>query len=212
MALVLLSTGSLVSGAAYVWWKLNKGGWPVVVLKTLASLCLLAIAIVLAPAQGRAYQTAIIVGLACSAAGDLLLALPRKAFVFGMLAFSLAHLSYIYAFSRIAQLGLNATAVPIVVYAAATVAYLWPHLGRLRPAVAMYAALISLTVYSAWNGWLVERSSAALAAAAGASLFVVSDTFTSVRRFVGDRKAWQILGTATYLPAQWLIAISCSMR
>jgi hypothetical protein len=75
----------------------------------------------------------------------------------------------------------------------------------------MYAVLISLTVYSAWNGWLGERSSAALAAATGASLFVVSDTFTSVRRFVGDRKAWQILGTATYLPAQWLIAISCSM-
>lgn len=212
MPVFLLSTGSLLTGAAYLWWKLKKGGWPVIVFKATATLCLVALAFVLAPTQGRLYQTAIIVGLACSTTGDVLLALSRRVFVAGMLAFSLAHVAYIYAFTRITHLGLNALLLPVLVYAAATVAYLWPHLGRLRPAVAVYALLISLTVYSAWNGWLAARSSASLAAAAGASLFVVSDTFTSVRRFVGDRDAWQILGTATYLPAQWLIALSCGLR
>lgn len=212
MAVLLLSACSLLSGAAYLWWKLKRQGWPVIAFKAGATLCLVAIPFVLMPAQGRLYQTAVIAGLVCSTFGDILLALPRRAFVAGMLAFSLAHVSYIYAFTRIAPLGLNALAVPVLIYTSATVAYLWPHLGRLRPAVAVYAVLISLTVYTAWNGWVVARSSPALAAATGASLFVVSDTFTSVRRFVGDRVAWQILGTATYLPAQWLIALSCGLR
>ncbi len=183
--------------------------WQVYVFKPLATLLILALALLLPP-DNAAYQWAIAAGLLFSTAGDVFLMLPRDRFVAGLASFLIAHLFYAWAFG----MGVPFAATPefwLAYFAAGgvVVALIWPGLkSALRGPVAVYVVVIAVMASQAAERWQALGSGAALAAAVGAGLFVVSDGVLAIDRFRRPFRAARALTLATYWAAQLLIALS----
>ena len=160
------------------------------------------------------YRRWIMLGLAFSLVGDVLLAWPTDLFVFGLGAFLLAHLAYLCAylgtckqlapiplaistavggsmFGLLASSGLGPLLIPVACYSLAIGAMLWRALARL--------------------GTGLDRQSAVLAAA-GATLFVLSDSLIGINRFVSPFPEAGYAIIASYWLGQWAIAASAMTR
>jgi uncharacterized membrane protein YhhN len=154
------------------------------------------------------YAGAIAAGLAASLAGDAFLMLPSDLFLAGLLAFLIAHLCYLIAFT--ADVGLAERRLPFVVYAAlgaTLLAVLWRSASP-RVAVVVYSSALCAMAAQALARWQVLRTPAAALAAAGAAVFVVSDSLLAMGRFRGPVPHGGVWVLATYYLAQTLIAIS----
>lgn len=181
----------------------------VAVAKPLASAGFITVAL-LSDATGSPYGCAVLLGLALSFAGDVLL-IPRgrAAFMGGLVSFLLAHVAYLVAF---AGLGLDLgdaifVVPPLAVAGAGASFWLWPHLPRpMRVAVPAYIVAVSAMVGAA----LLVRAPEArtLAVRAGAVLFYVSDLFVARDRFVAPGFANRAWGLPLYYVGQLLIAWS----
>jgi uncharacterized membrane protein YhhN len=185
--------------------------WEVYVFKPLATLLILALALTLSPARPE-YRWMIAAGLLFSTAGDVFLMLPGDRFVAGLASFLLAHLCYIGAFSVGVSFG-TAPLLWLPYFAAGGVvlALVWPGLKpALRGPVVVYVAVIAAMAGQATGRWYVSGSPVALAAAAGAGLFVVSDAVLAIDRFRRHFQAARGVTLTTYWMAQLLIAISVS--
>jgi uncharacterized membrane protein YhhN len=157
------------------------------------------------------YRSVIVLGLALSLAGDVLL-LPARGFLAGLAAFLLAHVAYLYAFS----LGSPVQArqlwwlLPFLAAGAGVLAALWRRLGAYRgPAVLYLATIAAMAWRAAMRGWAptVPRSSFVLGLV-GACLFMASDAVVALRRFGRPFPGAHSLELATYWAAQTLIALS----
>jgi uncharacterized membrane protein YhhN len=181
------------------------------VFKTLTTLLFVLTAWAAGPVGS--YGGYLFAGLLLSALGDLLL-IPRAkpSFAAGLCAFLLAHLLYVLAFTTLAPLeGAN---WPLLVgLAALTSAFLylfWERFGGLRLAVAVYAAVMTLMLASAWSVLLNAEVAATAGAliAAGATLFYLSDLFVALERFAARRFINKLLGLPLYYAAQFMLAFS----
>ncbi|HTT69441.1 MAG TPA: lysoplasmalogenase [Gemmatimonadales bacterium] len=158
------------------------------------------------------YRGLVVLGLALSLAGDVLL-LPRPdRFAAGLAAFLLAHLAYLAAFTLgnpIAP-GQLRLLVPFLVAGAAVTRYVWSDLGALRvPVLAYVTVLCAMAWRAAARGRAPDVTHASyLCALAGASLFVASDAILAVRRFRHPSREAHALELAAYWAAQTLIALS----
>ena len=160
----------------------------------------------------HAYQTWIVLGLLASLVGDVCLMLEgERWFVRGLVAFLTAHLCYIAAFA-IARNGNAAPwyyALPFVLYGAAILRVLWPHLGEMRQPVLAYVAVILIMAWQAANRWFAARGADGTSwALAGAYLFVLSDSVLALARFRGNWRSARFWVLSTYFAAQWLLAFS----
>jgi uncharacterized membrane protein YhhN len=178
-------------------------------------MLLLAIAFALA-ARGRLdrSRTLVIAGLIFSAAGDtVLLRTGTTPLAVGMLCFACTHVCYLIAFVAVAPgRGLvrrrPAVAIAYVLAWLGAIVVLWPHLGRLAFAVLAYSALETVMALAALD--LIERiprRNAALVAA-GAVVFLFSDTTLAFVQF--DRELAPpfaaLVVMLSYLVAQTMIA------
>ncbi len=197
-----------VSAALTIAGQLLSAGWLVWVFKPLATAALVVAAWSGGPG---AYPRSITLGLALSLAGDVLL-IPEGLFVFGLVAFLLAHLAYLFAFTRAARLA--ARWLPFVVVAAiavAIVAKLWGGLPpALRVAVLAYVAVLGAMCAQAITVALVTGTPRARLAALGGVLFLVSDALLAINRFHTPLALAPLLVLGTYYPAQLLIALSAA--
>jgi uncharacterized membrane protein YhhN len=183
--------------------------WQVYVFKPLATLLALALALSI-PGSPPAYRWAVIGGLLFSTAGDIYLMLPRDRFVAGLASFLLAHLFYIFAFSIDVPFGTEPLLwLPFFAAGGAVLAVVW---GGLKPAlrgpVIAYVLVIAVMAGQATGRWHSLGGEAALAAALGAALFVVSDSLLAINRFRLQFRAERALALGTYWMAQALIALS----
>jgi uncharacterized membrane protein YhhN len=155
-------------------------------------------------------------GLALSLAGDVALMWPQG-FIPGLVAFLLAHLAYIVAFSR--GVGFARHKLPFVAYgavAAAVLSLLWPHIGpSLKPPVLAYVVCLACMAAQALAWWLHECPKAAspiaacaARAAMGGALFMVSDASLAINKFMQPLPAAPLIVLSTYWVAQVLIASS----
>lgn len=185
--------------------------WQIYAFKPLATLLILALALLLPPAHA-AYQWAIAAGLLFSTAGDVFLMLPRDRFVAGLASFLIAHLCYAWAFGMGVPLAANPLLwLPYFAVGGGVVALIWPGLKpALRGPVVAYVIVIAVMASQAAERWHAMGSGVALAAAIGAGLFVVSDGVLAVDRFRWPFRAARAVTLATYWAAQLLIAISVS--
>lgn len=179
------------------------------IFKPLTTLLILA-AVLALPAGGKGAPRALVAAaLVFSLAGDVLLMLPRRVFVAGLLAFLIAQLTYLAAF------GSQLTWTPLLLLYALAIAalgagvsrFLWPHLGRLKLPTTVYITAIALMALSALcrlHGAEVSRASAAWGVAGGL-LFLTADTLLATRRFAGRRVPY-IVELGTYFAAQWCLA------
>jgi uncharacterized membrane protein YhhN len=165
---------------------------------------LIAVALVLDPVHGdtRAW---FVVALVFSLAGDVFLMIPRHLFVFGLSAFLVGHLAYIVGLNLHTD-GNWLWAIPVVV----VVAFLGVHLVRgIRrgdtPALA--GPVVAYVLVIAAMGCSAVASGNAVAAA-GALLFMLSDSLIGETRFV---RPWVGAGVAimvTYHVGQALLVVS----
>jgi uncharacterized membrane protein YhhN len=165
-------------------------------------------------------RAALVLGLIASATGDTaLLRTGDGAFVLGTLWFAMAHLCYIVAFTNAGRgRGLVRRrpwlAIPYAGVWLTGTALLWPHLGALRVAVVPYSALLTAMAVCALDltGRIVRRD--ALLVAAGAAIFVLSDSTLAFERFdpaLAPPHA-PLLVMLTYLLAQALIVSGLAGR
>jgi uncharacterized membrane protein YhhN len=206
----------LLAASAAIAIAASSGALPaalVFVFKPLTTLLILAFAWPRgadAPKQRRFIR----VGLVLSLVGDVFLMWPKEGFLPGLVAFLLAHLAYIAAFT----VPLRLAARPLVfvgygVVALLILAQLWPGIpGALRAPVVAYVVCLATMAAQALAWW---RSSAARAAAdaplarraaLGGVLFMVSDSLLAINKFAAPLPLSSLWILASYWLAQGCIA------
>ena len=156
------------------------------------------------------YRRWISIGLMFSVLGDILLAWPEDLFVFGLSAFLVAHLAYLKAYLvDCRRLALLPLAVALIAGVSLLGVMASSGLGELLIPVCVYALAISAMLWRALArlGTQVPKKSAMLAAA-GALIFVVSDSLIGIDRFVIKFSAAPYLIILFYWLGQWGIAAS----
>jgi uncharacterized membrane protein YhhN len=176
----------------------------------LTTLLILLLAATAPQSSGPRYQWGVVAGLLFSLAGDVCLMLPKDLFLAGLLAFLVAHVCYLVAFT--ADCRFAARLVPFAVCGGiglVVLVVLWARLpAALRLPVVLYAGALLAMAAQAASRAVELRAVPATAAAIGAGLFVVSDTLLVINRFGCDLPASRLLVLGTYFTAQWLIARS----
>lgn len=206
--LAVLATGAIIGA-------LGDGGWIWLhwLCKPLATLWLIAwVARMAVPAGRRRYRRWVLGGLCLSLLGDVLLMLPQGLFVPGLAAFLLAHLCYIVAFAPGAVGRRWWPALMLVgLLALLNLVGLWPHLPvPMQMPVASYVLVIAAMAVLALAAGMRRRSAAgSRLAAAGALLFMASDSWLAWDRFSGPLPLAIVGVLLTYWAAQYLIAASC---
>jgi uncharacterized membrane protein YhhN len=187
---------ALSSAAAALLYGTVFTGRPPSVLKTLVKVTAVGLLTVLAYIIDA--PVLLIVALALSAAGDAFLAGDTERWLpAGLGAFLLAHLTYIRLFMRegggvgalMAEQWRVLGVTGAVIGGLAMVIWLWPGLGRLRPAVLVYAAALATMTAAAFTlpRWLWP-------AIVGAAAFFLSDAILSAELFKNRRNAWTSQG------------------
>ena len=161
-----------------------------------------------AGAWETSYGQLMLLGLAFSWAGDLLL-IPKRPpfFLCGLGSFLLAHLAYGGAFLQLplAILPLIVAAIAMALIARHILQRLWPFVpNRVRPAILLYFGAISLMV--ALAGGTLATAGAQLIG--GALLFAASDLFVARHRFVRPGVTNKLWGLPLYYAAQMIFAWS----
>lgn len=188
----------------------DRAGWAVgrAVFKTSAASAFVALAWVLG-GPDTAYGRTVLLALALGWVGDVALLSRREAaFLGGLGAFLCSHAVYALAF---AWAGLDTgTAALALLPAAAVAAGVWRWLGPrlrgpMRPAVALYVAVILLMCAAAAGH---ARASGHAGVLVGALLFAVSDLAVARDRFIAPGLVNRLWGWPTYFAAQLLLAAS----
>ena len=160
-----------------------------------------------APAARRALR----IGLTLSLLGDMALLWPQQGFLPGLVAFLLAHIAYIVAFTREHRfLGQPAALTGYALVAGAILALLWPSVpAELRVPVACYVlALSAMSAQTAVVGLAAQgddRRRGRLLMLGGA-LFMASDALLATHKFAFQLPAANLWILGTYWAAQWCIA------
>ena len=192
----------------------NAGGWSEVYLwaKPLALLALIFAAWQgSAGIKGRAWLMA---ALALSLSGDVLL-MGQGMFVYGLVAFLLAHLSYIQLFRQDAPWLHSRRAVAIAISVASLVYVGLDQNGlptELRVPVAAYVLVIATMAAQAWGRAKHLGTAASVWVAWGSVSFMLSDTLLALDKFVSPLPYAGLWVLATYYLAQGLIVRGVCLR
>lgn len=177
-------------------------------LKPLTTVLVLAAALSASGADPH-YRLWIALALVLSLCGDIALTRSGQlAFMVGLGSFLLAHSLFVWAFWS-PNLGLPpAWSLLPVVAGLAFFVWLLPQTGALRIPVTVYGlALLAMSLVAASRADLRADASGALAAA-GAVIFLVSDSALAVNQFRGQYRRAQLLILSTYWLAVGLLAAS----
>jgi uncharacterized membrane protein YhhN len=167
------------------------------------------------------YDNWFVAGLVFSLAGDVLLMLPERFFLGGLVAFLLAHVAYIVGLNS-GGLSLPGEALMIVPVGLVGGWLAW-RVGRalkasgrekLRAPVAVYAAVISLMLVSALStlfepGWPLGE---AALVAVGAALFFGSDALLAWNRFVAPVRGARLLVIVAYHLGQMALIVGIAIH
>ena len=169
-----------------------------------------------APWVSPRYRRWILLGIACSLLGDVLLMLPQDLFVPGLLAFLLAHGCFIAGLLDDSRFAARPLAwLACLAYGALNLVLLWPSLpAPLRPPVIVYVlVLASMGGQALGRAWLHASRHDDLAmparrAASGALLFLLSDTLLAWDHFHAALPWAPVWILGSYYAAQWQLARS----
>ena len=161
-------------------------------------------------------------GILFSLFGDIFLMLPREIFTAGLVAFLLAHLSYIIGLNQgplpfnLATLiiALMVIIVAVTIFRQLNAGLKAKDLNSLRLPVLVYCLVISLMLFSALmtlvkNYWMPVP---ALMVSFGALFFFLSDAFLGWNKFVDPLKNGRIVVIVTYHLGQILIVLGAALH
>jgi uncharacterized membrane protein YhhN len=203
--LALFTAASAVLAIAAAPWALSQP-WLLFVFKPLTTILIGAHAL-RRGADAPDARRWIALGLVASLVGDIALLWPHQGFLPGLVAFLVAHLCYLRAFTR--TLPLAKRKEPFVIYglfAALMVGLMWTELpAALRWPVLVYALCLTGMAAQAAVVWRAGQPRGELLALGGL-LFVVSDATLAFNRFVAPVPLSSLAILGTYWAAQWCIA------
>lgn len=160
-------------------------------------------------------QKILLAALFFSWIGDVLLLFADKStlfFIFGLIAFLLAHLAYIFLFFK--QPKINSSRfylrfIPFVgIYLFGILSLLWPSLNEMKIPVTIYAVVISTMLLMSIKAFYEWKKPSNLLVVIGALLFVISDSVLAINKFYKPIPTSAVLIMSTYLAAQFLIVKS----
>jgi uncharacterized membrane protein YhhN len=169
-----------------------------------------ALILVYAWPRGREHpleRRGVLVGLGLSWVGDVALLWPQQGFLPGLVSFLLAHLAYLWAFTR--QRPLAVRRLPFAVYAcvaAVVLGRLWPGVpAGLRAPVLVYVLCLSAMAAQA-AAVALAGSPRGRVLAAGGALFMLSDALLATNKFAVALPLANLWILASYWAAQCCIA------
>ena len=146
--------------------------------------------------------------------GDVVLLFDKthkNLFIFGLIAFLIAHLFYIFYFLKVGKYNRTKKSLkPIAViavsaYLAIFYALLFPHLGNLKIPVLIYGAIISLMLLASFHAFDFAKQNFGAICVSGSILFVASDSLLAINRFVAPFDFASVFIMMTYGIGQFLI-------
>ena len=141
--------------------------------------------------------------------GDVLLMDKENLFIVGIAAFLVTQLVYIKIITgaigsaKISQKTI--VAIPFVLFYGILMYLLKDNLGNLMLPVLIYAAVISMFGMLALLNFVLKRNKEALLLAAGALIFMASDSIIALNSFYKPQSYYNFLIMFTYIIAQYLI-------
>lgn len=147
--------------------------------------------------------------------GDVLLLLDKQVkplFIYGLIAFLIAHIFYIFyfwqirKFNKIEKLPNPLIFVAIATYSLALFGFIAPNVKSLIVPVGIYALVISTMLGVSLTAFDFKKYDFGKICVAGTLLFVASDSILAINRFVSPFEFAPILVMLTYAIAQLLIA------
>lgn len=191
----------------------GTGRWLVYIFKPLTTALIFALAARPRKLVHPGYRSPILVGLAFALLGDVFLMLPGDRFLAGLVSFAVTHVCYLVAFR--CDSGWAPRWRPFALLggaAAVLLAVLWSGLPMaLKPPVVLYAGLLAAMTSQATGRAAALGRRSAWVAAAGALLFLCSDSILALDRFRFPFEASRAVVLGTYFTAQWLIALSVEL-
>lgn len=185
---------------------------PAFVAKLVASSAFIAVALQ-SGAAGYGYGRLILLGLAFSWFGDMFLtSATQTAFLLGLGAFLLAHITYIGAFITHGydRRWVIASALPLTVIAIAVWTWLEPNTAPyLSIPVRAYVAAITIMVIFAFG---TQGRSGSRYIVVGAVLFFLSDLSVAALRLLETPYATYVVGLPAYYAGQVCLALSVARR
>lgn len=160
------------------------------------------------------HKKLIVTGLFFSWLGDIFLLFDTKNnlfFIFGLVCFLSTHIFYIIYFlktpsSTVSLLKKQPWLVLLVItYGAVLVWLLYPHLGDLKIAVIIYAAVICTMLLCSLHIFLKVNTPANVFYLAGAAFFVLSDSLLAINKFYQPFAFAGVYIMLTYCAAQYFI-------
>ncbi|MDO6595751.1 lysoplasmalogenase [Oceanihabitans sp. 2_MG-2023] len=178
------------------------------IFKPLSTILVILLPFLYAKNGLKPYKNIILIGLVFCLFGDVFLMFDTY-FVFGLASFLIGHLFFVYGFTTINGFLWNIkTLIPLLIIASLIFFNLKDHLGNLMIPVILYVTCIVLMAWQAINLYVWKKEYGFLLIAIGASLFLVSDSVLSYRRFIADFTIAQFLVSSTYWSAVTLISLS----
>ena len=151
-----------------------------------------------------------IIALVFSFLGDVLLLDKSNLFLFGIGAFLMTQLLYVYIFSK----GLSTSSwrkkimafLPFLIFFFALIGVLKPGLNEFFIPVVIYGVAISVFGAISLLKYLVKKDGTSLCLISGALLFILSDSLIALHKFHEPRSVYPVAIMLTYILAQYLIA------
>ena len=158
-----------------------------------------------------------ILALAFSWLGDVLLIFESansSFFIFGLVAFLIAHMLYIILFDQIRIKEKVKQSLfpllPIAVYYFLLISLLQPTLGEMKKPVGIYGLIISIMLSFAIDLWRIKDRVVSFYIISGALLFITSDSLLAINKFYSSFQYAGILIMLTYGIAQLFIALGAA--
>lgn len=205
----LFALGALVTGVLHIVAEYKKDTAQIYLYKPLTVILILAVAITAPEPVSLFYKGAILLGLILSLTGDILLMLPGRLLLAGLVQFLMAHIVYLYAFGSVTR-----WAIPspwgLLLLLIGGLAYwlLARQLRELKWPVVIYMGAILLMTWQALEMFSQVGALWTLAAWIGALLFVASDAALAYNEFKQKFRHSPAVVLSTYYIAQLLIALS----
>ena len=160
------------------------------------------------------HKKLIVTGLFFSWLGDIFLLFDARNnlfFIFGLVCFLTTHIFYIIYFLKIASSTISLlkkqpwVILLVIAYGSVLVWLLYPHLGDLKIAVIIYAAVICTMLLCSLHIFLKVNTPANVFYLAGAAFFVLSDSLLAIDKFYQPFAFAGVYIMLTYCAAQYFI-------
>lgn len=208
MLIALFAPLIAISAGVSIYFRQKNDEAAYAVCKPITTILIITLTVLLNLERDLYYGWVVIAGLVLSLIGDVLL-LKEKLFVHGLLAFLLAHIVFIYAFSSLHGFQSNFIVLSILlVVGGGYFVFLLPHLKSFAIPVALYFLAIIMMDWQALGLSISGNETIYYSLGLSSVMFSFSDAVIAYNKFVKEFKAAEFLILSTYWAAIFIIGVS----